>query len=555
MVINGKQKERIRSAERKIKKMVIGKTMKQKVKRIICYVVASGIIANSIGICGIKNPITICKPCYAMTTSECAEEQSEQQEMIKQRLEDILRWEKESYGIDTTANLCSGNFLDAAGVTETDWYAFGIARSGVKDDQNAYLAVLREYIKDSVKTGRLWKDYKVTDLQRICITMAALGGDVFEDMGEGKSLFAYATYESKAKIREQGVNACIWSILVADCLKTKLDDAQFITEQLEQLLLNQQEDGSFCLEEDGEGDVDLTAMALQALAPHVKEKKRYQTKTGKKQIKQAVEKALEWLSLQQRENGTFISYDVENAESTAQVLIALCALGIDNEDQRFQKNGHTVLEALLSFSVGNGGYSHTLLEKRANEMSGQQVYLALVAYLRYEQQMHSLYDLRGEGNGHMTREALLFTEQDQKEADKCCRQAYLSDYARVIVLLDRLERAQNKDTYKEYEELLKNKKQQLEEIKRKIANINERIMKELYPLRNLSKEQENTLQEVKQEIEELGVENQSEIFMAEELLAYDTVNEVPYGAIGFGVLLMLGIGVIWIRRLHSETEE
>ena len=64
-----------------------------------------------------------------MTTSECAEEQSEQQEMIKQRLEDILRWEKESYGIDTTANLCSGNFLDAAGVTETDWYAFGIARS------------------------------------------------------------------------------------------------------------------------------------------------------------------------------------------------------------------------------------------------------------------------------------------------------------------------------------------------------------------------------------------------------------------------------------------
>ena len=535
--------------------MVIGKTMKQKVKRIICYVVASGIIANSIGICGIKNPITICKPCYAMTTSECAEEQSEQQEMIKQRLEDILRWEKESYGIDTTANLCSGNFLDAAGVTETDWYAFGIARSGVKDDQNAYLAVLREYIKDSVKTGRLWKDYSVTDLQRICITMAALGGDVFEDMGEGKSLFAYATYESKAKIREQGVNACIWSILVADCLKTKLDDAQFITEQLEQLLLNQQEDGSFCLEEDGEGDVDLTAMALQALAPHVKEKKRYQTKTGKKQIKQAVEKALEWLSLQQRENGTFISYDVENAESTAQVLIALCALGIDNEDQRFQKNGHTVLEALLSFSVGNGGYSHTLLEKRADEMSGQQVYLALVAYLRYEQQMQSLYDLRGEGNGHMTREALLFTEQDQKEADKCCRQAYLSDYARVIVLLDRLERAQNKDTYKEYEELLKNKKQQLEEIKRKIANINECIMKELYPLRNLSKEQEIILQEVKQEIEEVGVENQAEIFMVEELLGYDTANEIPYGAIGVGVLLMLGIGVIWTRRLRSETEK
>ena len=555
MVINGKQKERIRSAERKIKKMVIGKTMKQKVKRIICYVVASGIIANSIGICGIKNPITICKPCYAMTTSECAEEQSEQQEMIKQRLEDILRWEKESYGIDTTANLCSGNFLDAAGVTETDWYAFGIARSGVKDDQNAYLAVLREYIKDSVKTGRLWKDYKVTDLQRICITMAALGGDVFEDMGEGKSLFAYATYESKAKIREQGVNACIWSILVADCLKTKLDDAQFITEQLEQLLLNQQEDGSFCLEEDGEGDVDLTAMALQALAPHVKEKKRYQTKTGKKQIKQAVEKALEWLSLQQRENGTFVSYDVENAESTAQVLIALCTLGIDSEDQRFQKNGNTVLEALLSFSVGNGGYSHTLLEKRADEMSGQQVYLALVAYLRYEQQMQSLYDLRGEGNGHMTREALLFTEQDQKEADKCCRQAYLSDYARVIVLLDRLERAQNKDTYKEYEELLKNKKQQLEEIKRKITNINERIMKELYPLRNLSKEQEIILQEVKQEIEEVGVENQAEIFMVEELLGYDTANEIPYGAIGVGVLLMLGIGVIWTRRLRSETEK
>lgn len=554
--------------------MGIRKTRKQKARRIFGYVVGVGILVNSIGICGTKNPINNSKPCYGMTLLEHAEEQWEQQEVIKKTLEDILRWEKESYGVDTTANLCSGNFLDAAGVTETDWYAFGIARSGVEDDQNAYLAVLREYIKSSAKAGRLQKDYKVTDLQRICITMAALGGDVFEDLGNGKNLFAYATYESKAEIREQGVNACIWSILVADCFRTRLSDSEFVTEQLEQLLLVQQEDGSFCLEEGGEGDVDLTAMALQALAPHVKEKQRYQTKNGRKQIKQAVEKALEWLSLQQKENGTFVSYDVENAESTAQVLIALCTLGIDSEDRRFQKNGHTVLEALLSFSVGNGGYSHTLQEKRANEMSGQQVYLALVAYLRYEQQMHGLYDLREEGDESVhqetkkrieamvsvfdqktVRKTVLFTKQDQKEADRCCRQDSLSDYARIIALLDRLEHAKNKASYKEYETLLQQKKRQLEEIKEKITDINERIMKELYPLKNLSKEQEAILQEVKQKIEEVGEENQSEIFMVEELLAYDTAHGMPYGAIGVSVLLVIGIGAIWTRRLRSETDK
>ena len=54
-----------------------------------------------------------------------------------------------------------------------------------------------------------------------------------------------------------------------------------------------------------------------------------------------------------------MSYGEENCESAAQVVIALCTLGIDPEsDTRFIKNGNSALDSVRSFSLG-GGYAHT----------------------------------------------------------------------------------------------------------------------------------------------------------------------------------------------------
>lgn len=95
-------------------------------------------------------------------------------------------------------------------------------------------------------------------------------------------------------------------------------------------------------------DVDATAMVLCALAPY-----RQQTA-----VDGAIQQALSFLSDAQQEDGSFKSYGVSNAESCAQVGMALVCLGISEEDSRFVKNGLSVWEALETFYTENG-YRHT----------------------------------------------------------------------------------------------------------------------------------------------------------------------------------------------------
>ena len=90
-------------------------------------------------------------------------------------------------------------------------------------------------------------------------------------------------------------------------------------------------------------DADSTAMVLQALAPH-RENER---------VALAVEKALAFLSRRQLADGDFAAFGVANPESTAQVIIALCALGIDPEDGRFVKDGKGLWDGIEKYRRAN----------------------------------------------------------------------------------------------------------------------------------------------------------------------------------------------------------
>ena len=89
-------------------------------------------------------------------------------------------------------------------------------------------------------------------------------------------------------------------------------------------------------------DVDLTAMAVQALAPYYNSEETYEITRYKKQetktVRQAVDAALTCLSESQRDDGGFVSWNMNNSESCCQVIVALCSLGIDPcGDSRFIK--------------------------------------------------------------------------------------------------------------------------------------------------------------------------------------------------------------------------
>ena len=147
-------------------------------------------------------------------------------------------------------------------------------------------------------------------------------------------------------------------------------------------------------------DVDITAMALTALAPYYEENS---------EAKAAADLALSWISEHQESDGGFCSSmdtGTESSESCAQVLTALCSLGIDPQsDSRFIKNGNTVLDNLMSFRQEDGGFVHAYVYDASNPASipdesdflaGGQAAYALTAFCRYKNNMKNLFNLRPE---------------------------------------------------------------------------------------------------------------------------------------------------------------
>ena len=141
-------------------------------------------------------------------------------------------------------------------------------------------------------------------------------------------------------------------------------------------------------------DPDVTGMALQALS-------KYQDND---KVKSATEKALNCLSNMQKENGGFSSYEVETSESSVQVLVALCELGISIDDERFVKNGKSVLDNLFTFYDNGKGFRH-IHEDSTNLMATEQCFYALVALKRASEGRNTLYDMSDAKNLNACEEA------------------------------------------------------------------------------------------------------------------------------------------------------
>ncbi len=137
-------------------------------------------------------------------------------------------------------------------------------------------------------------------------------------------------------------------------------------------------------------DVDVTAMALQALAP-CREDAAVET---------AVQQAVALLSRRQLPDGGYASMGAANPESAAQVLIALCSLGIDPMDERFVKDGNTILSGLAAYALPDGCYSHTPGGDYSPAATGQAL-MGLAAYSRYLNGQGGLFllDHAQESNG------------------------------------------------------------------------------------------------------------------------------------------------------------
>ena len=265
-----------------------------------------------------------------------------------------------------------------------EWAVLGLARSGYSvptSYYDEYYTRVEKYVKNC---DGVLHDRKYTEYSRVILALTAIGRDPSNVAGYNL-LTPLGDFD---KTIWQGLNGPIWALIALDSgnysipknttAKTQATRQLYIDE----ILNRQQKDGGWSLTGTGDSDVDISAMALQALA-------KYQ---DQKAVKSATDKALTYLSKVQDNKGGFSSWGTTNVESVAQVVVALCELGISLDDTRFVKNGHGLVENLLSFRQSNGGFYHVLDGSDGNnQMSAEQGFYALVAIDRAENGKNSLY--------------------------------------------------------------------------------------------------------------------------------------------------------------------
>ena len=271
------------------------------------------------------------------------------------------------------------------------WTAFDLVRSGQKDTDFFLKELVNTIIEKegvlSTRTGTY------SNYAKAVLTLTAYGLDA-TNIGGYNLIEAVSKYGS---VIPQGINGVIYALIALDSgnYEIKTPDNYPITvtrdTYINAILSEQLDDGGWDYA-NRNADPDMTAMAIQALAPYY---------DCNDKVKTAVDKALTTLSEDlQQEDGGFQYADgryEESSESTSMVILALTALGVNPAtDPRFVKSGGSPIDNLYSYAVEGQGFKH-LASGRMDSLATDQAFRALTAYHRLVEGKTSIYDMTDVG--------------------------------------------------------------------------------------------------------------------------------------------------------------
>lgn len=271
-----------------------------------------------------------------------------------------------------------------------EWIVLAQSASGDRSAAAAYWESLCQAV--SAGQGQL-NARRSTETSRALLAVAAIGRD-------GRDVGGYdltAPLQDASFAAAQGLNGTIFALLALDAgawpARARADYIAAICDA-------QLADGGWAMGSSA-ADADLTAMALQALAPYRRQAR----------VSAAVEAGLRCLSGLQQADGGFASWGTANCESCAQVILALCQLGLPLPDTRFVKNGHTVLDAMLRYHVGGNGYPFCHSSgSEGTRLPSIQAWLALRSLSRVQAGQPGIYTLTAPAftdlTGHWAAEAV-----------------------------------------------------------------------------------------------------------------------------------------------------
>ena len=299
-----------------------------------------------------------------------------------------------AYG--NTKDVVAGIAANANWSEDSIWLVFGLARAGALTSEQGE-AYYNNVLAKLESTGSpVINANQSSHNSRAILALTAAGYNA-TDIGGYNLLGPLA---NMSYIRAQGVNGPIWALLAFDSKGYEIPQLTGVSEAaaaklqtsreklVQSILGSRKSDGGWAYS-GSKSDVDMTAMAIQSLAPY------YNTNP---EVKTAVDEALTWLSSAQNSDGSFSSGGYVCSESSSQVIVALTSLGIDPaKDKRFLKNGKGALDSLMSFYTKGGGFKHVEENYKYNVLATYEGYYALVAYYRNLNGRNTLYDMTDAG--------------------------------------------------------------------------------------------------------------------------------------------------------------
>ncbi|MPW25792.1 PQQ-binding-like beta-propeller repeat protein, partial [Alkalibaculum sp. M08DMB] len=265
-----------------------------------------------------------------------------------------------------------------------DWTAFGLGALGEDINSKAYMTNNKTYM------ARLW-DYisstkdlgPMTEYEKSTLAILSGGYDPtnFGAMNLIEKIYNY-------KNLNQGNNSVMWGLIALDAAGAKVPEtgSKYSQKYFVDFLLENTSGDGWSLVTASPPDVDMTAMAITALAPYYNGWETYRSE----EVKVAVDKAVTWLKTMQNKNGSF-SYtggEITNTESTTWVIIALASLGIDPQGDDFTRATGNPVSALLENQLSDGTFEHEK-GQGSNGMATYQGLYGMAALKRFNEKGYS----------------------------------------------------------------------------------------------------------------------------------------------------------------------
>lgn len=398
-----------------------------------------------------------------------------------------------------------------------EWSVFAMARGGYLTDyaRNAYLTELYKTLQD--KKGIL-HHVKYTEYSRVVIALSALnisptsvnGYNLLEPLADFK------------KVSGQGINGSSSALIALDTKKYEIPElkngkTQTTRDALIADILGKEIEGGGWALSGNIADPDVTAMTIQSLVPYM----------SRNDVNAAVNRGIEKLAALQDADGgyssDFISESgnpVKNLESSAQVVIALSAVDASLiQQEKFMKNGKTLLDELLRYQKEDGSFCHVIGEK-SDAMATDQGTLALFAWSRAMNGQTRLYDMTDLGSSQEGGESQEETKEKvdafRKKMEELPQQITIAEKDKVFSLKTELDLMKNFEEKEKFKTLLNAYVSEIEQQEKAVKKLDERIWNEINPL-NITLKSQNTVEELSNDLQNIPEANRGYLERLEDL--------------------------------------